>query len=279
MYGSARAGAYGQLIGGGLYAAQNNGTSWQIFRLNPDTLEVIRAAYAGPFLFALINDGASLYGGSDGLVRKWDSDLNQTAQMQVGGTGDAQGLALCGGSLWVSVPYEPAVKKLDPATLAVQATVTGMRINSLVTDGAYLYGASRSDNCIYKLDGSTGALVDTFPTAGFPADLVVHGGKLWVICLHDLPVRLYKHDAETGAKEAFELEVTSTPGRLAIAGDVLGVGGRVSFAVNTLADSVIGSFSIPLDNPSQVQPPTASLITPTRFVAGGFNWTAYYDLI
>lgn len=279
MYGSARAGAYGQLMGSDLYAAQNNGTSWQLFRLNPDTLEVIRAAYAGPFLFTVINDGANLYGGSDGLVRKWDADLNETAQAQVGFTGDAQGLALCGGSLWVSVPYEPAIKKLDPATLAVQATVTGLRINSLVTDGTYLYGASRGDNCIYKLDGSTGSLVETFPTAGFPADLVVHAGKLWVICLHDLPVRLYKHDAGTGAKEAFELEVTSTPGRLAMAGDVLGVGGRVSFAINTLDDTVIGSFSIPLDNPSQVQPPSASLITPTRFVAGGFDWTAYYDLI
>lgn len=279
MYGSARAGAYGQLMGGDLFAAQNSGASWQLFKLRADTLEVVRAAYAGPFLFALINDGTSLYGGSDGLVRKWDSDLNQVAQTQVGGTGDAQGLALCGGSLWVSVPYEPAVKKLDPATLAVQATVPGLRINSLVTDGAYLYGASRADNCIYKLNGSTGAIVATFPTAGYPADLVVHGGKLWVICLHDLPVRLYKHDAGTGAKEAFELEVTSTPGRLAMAGDVLGVGGRVSFAINTLDDTVIGSFSIPLDNPSQVQPPTASLITPTRFVAGGFDWTAYYDLI
>ncbi len=279
MYGSARAGAYGQLMGGDLFAAQNSGASWQLFKLRADTLEVIRAAYAGPFLFTVINDGASLYGGSDGLVRKWDADLNETAQAQVGFTGDAQGLALCGGSLWVSVPYEPAIKKLDPATLAVQATVTGLRINSLVTDGTYLYGASRGDNCIYKLDGSTGALVATFPTAGYPADLAVHGGKLWVICLHDLPVRLYKHDAGTGAKEAFELEVTSTPGRMAIAGDVLGVGGRVSFAVNTLTDSVIGSFSIPLDNPNQVQPPAASLITPTRFVAGGFDWTAYYDLI
>lgn len=279
MYGSARAGAYGQLMGGDLFAAQNSGASWQLFKLRADTLEVVRAAYAGPFLFALINDGTSLYGGSDGLVRKWDADLSEVAQMRVGGTGDAQGLALSGGNLWVSVPYEPAIKKLDPATLAVQATVTGLRINSLVSDGSYLYGASRADNCIYKLDGSTGSLVDTFPTAGYPADLVVHGGKLWVICLHDLPVRLYKHDAGTGAKEAFELEVTSTPGRMAIAGDVLGVGGRVSFAVNTLTDSVIGSFSIPLDNPNQVQPPAASLITPTRFVAGGFDWTAYYDLI
>ena len=68
MIGSAAAGARGQIIGGDVYAAQNSGASWQIWRLRADTLEVIRGAYAGPFLFSLINDGAALYAGSSGYV-------------------------------------------------------------------------------------------------------------------------------------------------------------------------------------------------------------------
>ena len=129
----------------------------------------------------------------------------------------------------------------------------------------------------YKLDGTTGALVDTFPTADFPADVLVHAGKLWVTSLQPAP-RLLRYDAGTGAQEAFELGLTNTPGSLGIAGDVLGVGGRNSFAIDTTTGQLLGSFSIPDDSPSQVAPPMASIISPTRFIAGAWNWTAYYDL-
>ena len=277
MIGSAAAGARGQIIGGDVYAAQNSGASWQIWRLRADTLEVIRGAYAGPYLFSLINDGAALYAGSSGYVRKFGLDLELLATVQVGGTGDAQSLALCGGVLWVACPYTPEVVMLDPSTLASAGTGPALRINTLTTDGTYLYGASRGDNCIYKLDGTTGALVDTFPTADFPADVLVHAGKLWVTSLQPAP-RLLRYDAGTGAQEAFELGLTSTPGSLGIAGDVLGVGGRNSFAIDTTTGQLLGSFSIPDDSPSQVAPPMASIISPTRFIAGAWNWTAYYDL-
>ncbi|MPS98615.1 MAG: hypothetical protein E2581_08955 [Pseudomonas sp.] len=277
MIGSAAAGARGQIIGGDVYAAQNSGASWQIFRLRADTLEVIRAAYAGQYLFSLINDGSGLYAGSSGYVRKFGLDLELLATVQVGDTGDAQSLALCGGVLWVACPYTPEVVMLDPGTLASAGTGPALRINTLTTDGTYLYGASRGDNCIYKLDGTTGALVDTFPTADFPADVLVHAGKLWVTSLQPAP-RLLRYDAGTGAQEAFELGLTNTPGSLGIAGDVLGVGGRNSFAVDTTTGQLLGSFSIPDDSPAQVAPPMASIISPTRFIAGAWNWTAYYDL-
>lgn len=278
MIGSAAAGARGQIIGGDVYAAQNSGASWQIWRLRADTLEVIRGAYAGPYLFSLINDGSALYAGSSGYVRKFGLDLELLATVQVGGTGDAQSLALCGGVLWVACPYTPEVVMLDPGTLASAGTGPALRINTLTTDGTYLYGASRGDNCIYKLDGTTGALVDTFLTADFPADVLVHAGKLWVTSLQPAP-RLLRYDAGTGAQEAFELGLTNTPGSLGIAGDVLGVGGRNSFAIDTTTGQLLGSFAIPDDSPSQVAPPMASIISPTRFIAGAWNWTAYYDLI
>lgn len=277
MIGSAAAGARGQIISGDVYAAQNSGASWQIWRLRADTLELIRGAYAGPYLFSLINDGAALYAGSSGYVRKFGLDLELLATVQVGGTGDAQSLALCGGVLWVACPYTPEVVMLDPGTLASAGTGPALRINTLTTDGTYLYGASRGDNCIYKLDGTTGALVDTFPTADFPADVLLHAGKLWVTSLQPAP-RLLRYDAGTGAQEAFELGLTNTPGSLGIAGDVLGVGGRNSFAIDTTTGQLLGSFSIPDDSPSQVAPPMASIISPTRFIAGAWNWTAYYDL-
>lgn len=277
------AGKFARILGNSVYGLQNSRLSWQLVRMNKDTLEFERAAYTGTTVFAVVDNGTHIFVAGDGWVRKFDLDLNEVAKVQSADRGDAQGLALAGGHLWVSNPYRAEFMRYDTDLVTTGMSPASLRGNALATDGAHLYAVDRGSDAVHKLDAVTGAFVASFPVPEYPFDIACHGGRLWVACVRPDPSRLYCFDAATGAQIPFEAELIDYQqwlwGTLTVFGNHLGMGSNAALLIDMDAAEVIGSFSVPLANGGLQYFPSCSLVGPRRFLMGADeSWTAYFDV-
>ena len=97
------------------------------------------------------------------------------------------GAAFDGEALWVADFLSTKIRRIDPATGAVLATITGpgMYTGGLAWDGSALWAAPEQSGMLYRLDPATGAVLKSIPapTHGQKdpngSDLAWDGTALW----------------------------------------------------------------------------------------------------
>lgn len=275
-------------IGASIYALRRYMDLTQIFKLDAVTLErQARAVVGGINGFSMDTDGTHIYVGIDGELVKYDLDLNQVARVSSGGPGDAQGVAVAGGYVWVANPYLNLVTQHNPSTLAVLAGVS-LRLNSLRADSArtHLYGVNRATDQAHKLLGSDGTVTLTWNTGGFPLDAIPDEfGQVWVASVHPSGT-LQAYDDATGAPVGTAITApigayTTSWGVLSYVGGTLGCGLSAYVVVDAATREVLGRWNLP-QTPSEnngrfIIDPDSTIVSPTLALVGdGTGWVGYY---
>jgi hypothetical protein len=91
-------------------------------------------------------------------------------------------VAVAGGNVWLAIPEEDRVARLDPARLAIGGSVaTGEAPSALASAGPVLWAASRVSKTLSRIDPSTGRIVRTVQLTASPSALALGAGALWVV--------------------------------------------------------------------------------------------------
>jgi DNA-binding SARP family transcriptional activator/streptogramin lyase len=91
-------------------------------------------------------------------------------------------VAVAGGSVWLAIPEEDRVARLDPERMAISASVdAGDAPSALVADGRGLWAASRVSKTLSRIDPRSGRVVRTVRLTASPSALALGAGALWVV--------------------------------------------------------------------------------------------------
>jgi hypothetical protein len=161
------------------------------------------------FPTAFVDDGTSVYvaaiaGPNVSQVHRIDpanivGTTALSAEASYDGTADAdcQGLAHDGTNLWVAQAYTQDLKKLDASTLSVVDTYsTGIAGGAMVYDSGSLWICDRGTSEIVEWDIGATSEVRRIPCAGFPCDVLIDGGYIYVAGSGAVTV----HDQATGVE-------------------------------------------------------------------------------
>ena len=93
----------------------------------------------------------------------------------------ASGIAVGAGGVWVPVPLEDRVKRIDPATNAITDTVRVARRPRRVAIGAgAVWVTSRRGGTVTRIDPATARVTRTVPLGHSPQGVAVVDGAVWV---------------------------------------------------------------------------------------------------
>ncbi len=156
------------------------GGTEQVVRLDPDTMRIVaRVDVEGP-LAGLAVQGDSIWtiSGREDLVRIDPGTLRIADRIPLVDF-EPEGLAVDGDVLWVSSSFSGEVLRVDAQTGKVRdrLPVDGSLFGGIVIGGDYWVAGN--DGTVYKLDGSSGAVLEQLELVGFgpfPA-----AGNLWTV--------------------------------------------------------------------------------------------------
>ena len=91
-------------------------------------------------------------------------------------------VAVAGGNVWLAIPEENRVARLDPDRMAISASVeAGDAPSALATDGRSLWAASRVNKTLTRIDPRSGRVVRTVRLTVSPSAVALGAGALWVV--------------------------------------------------------------------------------------------------
>jgi YVTN family beta-propeller protein len=114
-----------------------------------------------------------------GVVSKVDPSTGVAQAIPVAGNpGD---IALGSHAVWVTLPLQDAVVRIDADTRSVRSTVdVGRRPSGVAYGEGAVWVANSGDGTVSRLDPRTGEVTDTIPVGASPQDVVVAAGRVWV---------------------------------------------------------------------------------------------------
>ena len=194
---------------------------------------------------------------SSNVVDKIDpSILSVVASIALGAGMTGQSCTFDGAYIWVACYHAttPCVKKIDPATNAVLATValTGNPIAADYDGNGHLWVISYTGQSLFKIDIATNAVLATYTmTAGFALeDILFDGAWLWIMARKtaDNSAAVFRVDPADGSiKATITAGLNDFPIQMEFDGTFVRVlstsTGYVS-KINVLTDLVVSSFLI-----------------------------------
>jgi outer membrane protein assembly factor BamB len=152
----------------------------QVVELDPDTMQIVgRVHVEGPLAgLAVQGDAIWTISGREDLVRI-DPRSRRIAERIHLEDFEPEALAIDGDLLWVSSSFSGEVLRVDLGTGKVRdrLPVDGSLFGGVVIGGNYW--VSGNDGTVYKLDASSGEVVDSFDLVGFGP--FAAAGNLWTV--------------------------------------------------------------------------------------------------
>jgi hypothetical protein len=277
---------HGVVMGGYYYSIYDVSGNGGIQKRDASTLEFVAQKIIGLSTGnagSLISSGGYLYtcsvgSGTQGVVKKWDGDLNEIASATLDRPGDGQNLTVVGGLLWVACPYTGVTRGLDLGSLA---TVRDAAVAShhLANDGVALWAVSRSTDRAYRIDPATGTVTLQFGVGRFPIGCAIAGGLLWSLSAYEKELSCYS--TGDGTPQSFRLstvddESTSHFGALTSAGNMLAVGTSLVQIVDASRLAKVGQIKQP---GAFVMPPGSTMLTEEMLAVSNENdGVSYYEI-
>jgi DNA-binding SARP family transcriptional activator/ABC-type branched-subunit amino acid transport system substrate-binding protein len=154
-----------------------------IARINPDTGTVVAKVLAGGATAIASGDAGVWFlttvNGSPAVARI-DTRTNSVGQVIPVQTSGLMGIAVGGGSVWASDPYDGVVWRIEPGPQPIARTLgLGFGVTQLAFGAEAVWAASVASGTVIRLDPKTDKIV-TFHLAGTPTSLTVGAGRAWV---------------------------------------------------------------------------------------------------
>lgn len=167
-------------------------TDWdtrQIFRVDPDTLEVTDTITAGAAFKGIVATADAIWVADTrgGSVLRIDPATNEViATVEVGPTGPSGPNWLASGfdSIWVDVPNNKTISRIDPVTSTVQATITvpvGMTACGgfgIGKDTVWVTGCGEAKRML-AVDPSDNTEIATIELGGYAGHPIIIDGAPW----------------------------------------------------------------------------------------------------
>ncbi|MFM7070076.1 MAG: hypothetical protein ACKOYM_11530 [Actinomycetes bacterium] len=116
---------------------------------------------------------------ADLALGRWDRDQGVEGAVATGTSSNS--LAFDGNYIWVGVASENKVKKIDPVTSTVLASVTvGTNPQELTFDGTYLWVVNTGSDSVSKVNPATNTVLATVAVGSEPRSATFGAGSIWV---------------------------------------------------------------------------------------------------
>ena len=119
---------------------------------------------------------------TDLAQNRWDKDRGRPSGVALGST--AWDVLYDGSSIWASSDNGDTVKRINPVTGAVDATVAftaGTVPLDLAFDGSSVWVTELGTNTVAKIDAATATVTATVPVGNDPRGIVYDGTSIWVV--------------------------------------------------------------------------------------------------
>jgi YVTN family beta-propeller protein len=163
--------------GNELYAAPNDGL---ITKIDPSTGKTLRSVdvRAQNWGLTLDNDVIWTASGDGNTVTRVDAN-GLVTPITVGHS--PIGLAIGGGSVWVSDRLDDTVTRIDPATNSVKSTTpVGRSPGDIAFGDGSIWAANHGSGTVSRIDAKTGKVIATIHVGQAPNSVLFAGGRVWV---------------------------------------------------------------------------------------------------